>query len=180
MRRRSRGCLRRKDTMNVNMILPFSKNAYVGNFRHSPFVSNGSQWTPQQTPTASGVARALLPSALRRHPLVGALSHAPHSTGLKALIADLRPTGHLGAGAGAGAGAMPRVLTAADVAASRATSPVSVASSGGRSSPASFSSADHEYGGISNWATRMGASLDLREDHMDTWRASGPDDLGGM
>lgn len=43
MRRRSRGCIRREDTMNVGMILPFSKNAYVGTYRREKMAEVGSE-----------------------------------------------------------------------------------------------------------------------------------------
>lgn len=168
MRRRSRQCIRREDTMNVGMILPFSRNAYVGNFRHAPLVSSGA--TPPKglaEQSTSKVARALLPSALRNNPLVGALCHAPPSHGLKALIAD-----HGGPRGFASAAHMVTRVNMASMA--RPMSPVSTASSGGRSSPLSCGSADHEYGGISNWAARMGGVLDTKEDHLETWRAEAP------
>lgn len=169
MRRRSRQCIRREDKMNVGMILPFSKNAYVGNFRHAPLVAGGATQGLAQ-PSTSKAARALLPSALRNHPLVGALCHAPPSHGLKTLIAD---AGHGPRGFASAANMVARVnvsAAAAPMSGSRPSSPLSTASSGGRSSPLSCSSADHEYGGISNWAARMGSVLDNKEGHMETWQ----------
>lgn len=162
--------------MNVGMILPFSRNAYVGNFRHAPLVSGASpQHLAAMQPTTQA-ARAMLPSALRNNPLVGALSHAPHSQGLKALIADSAAVGaglrghHVNAKNGRHP---PHLVTRMNVAAMavRPSSPSSTTSSDGRASPMSCSSAEHEYGGISNWATRMGSVLDSKEQHLDTWAA---------
>lgn len=163
--------------MNVGMILPYSRNAYVGNFRHAPLASGGSAASAAaMQPTK--VARAMLPSALRNNPLVGALSHAPHSQGLKSLITDPTRAGR-GAGAGAGAGAGvggPHMVTRIMAVTMRPTSPQSIASSDGRASPFSCSSADHEYGGISNWASRMGKVLDRKEDHLESWSARSTSD----
>lgn len=170
MRRRSRGCIRREDTMNVGMILPFSKNAYVGNFRHAPLVPSAA--SHQLTKAATdALPHSLLNPSLRNNPLVGALSHAPHSQGLKALIEGASKSQERSSGAAAAAplGLSGHVVTSVGVALARPLSPVSTSSSGGRSSPLSCGSADHEYGGISNWASRMGAVLDTHEDHLESW-----------
>ena len=172
MRRRSRGCIRREDTMNVGMILPFSRNAYVGNFRHAPLVPGTQNLSAVQPATQA--ARSMLPSALRNNPLVGALAHAPHSQGLKTLLAESSAAG-AGYGSSARAARPQQLVTRVGITrVVRPSSPVSACSSDGRASPMSCTSADHEYGGISSWATRMGSVLDSKEDHLETWGAGGP------
>lgn len=133
---------------------------------------------------ASSVARALLPKSCKNNPLVGALSHAPPSRGLlhggaaltSASAAGVVPSliharGAKPGGGGGGGSGGAKASSSSHVGSSpaRPSSPSSVCSGTSTDSDRSFASADHEYGGIASWASRMGQFMDTREDHLDTW-----------